>query len=102
LKIPGWWFGALFVVCFTVAVIVCHTSDIQLPVYALIIALLLAAVFALPMAIIQALSSSQIGLNVLSEVVCGYLLRKYLFFQSKNFTLFIRNQWLIHFICLHL
>ncbi|KAF9319243.1 hypothetical protein BG003_009572 [Podila horticola] len=33
-----------------------------------------AVVFALPMAIIQALSSSQIGLNVLSEVVCGYLL----------------------------
>ncbi|KAF9028607.1 hypothetical protein BGZ52_010000 [Haplosporangium bisporale] len=73
-EIPGWWFGAMFVVCFTVAVVVCHTSDIQLPVYSLIIALLLAAVFALPMAIIQALSSSQIGLNVLSEVVCGYLL----------------------------
>ncbi|KAG0032047.1 hypothetical protein BGZ82_006698, partial [Podila clonocystis] len=73
-EIPGWWFGAMFVVCFVVAVIVCKTSDIQLPVYALIIALLLAAIFALPLAIIQALSSSQIGLNVLSEVVCGYLL----------------------------
>ncbi|KAF9334684.1 hypothetical protein BG006_001724 [Podila minutissima] len=73
-EIPGWWFAVMFVVCFIAAVIVCKTSEIQLPVYALIIALLLAAVFALPMAIIQALSSSQIGLNVLSEVVCGYLL----------------------------
>ncbi|KAG0042933.1 hypothetical protein BGZ83_012015 [Gryganskiella cystojenkinii] len=73
-EIPGRWFGALFVVCFTMAVVVCNTSDIHLPVYALIIALLLSAVFAIPMAIIQALSSSQIGLNVLSEVVCGYLL----------------------------
>jgi len=58
------------------AVLVCKTSEIRLPVYALVLALMLAAVFALPMAIIQALSSSQIGLNVLSEVVCGYLLRK--------------------------
>ncbi|KAF9415890.1 hypothetical protein BGZ94_010378 [Podila epigama] len=73
-EIPGWWFGLLFVVCFAIATVVCHTSDIRLPAHALIIALLLAAIFALPMAIIQALSSSQIGLNVLSEVVCGYLL----------------------------
>ncbi|KAF9430236.1 hypothetical protein BGZ76_000907, partial [Entomortierella beljakovae] len=73
-EIPGWWFGLMFVVCFVMAVFVCNTSDIRLPVYSLILALLLAAVFALPMAIIQALSSSQIGLNVLSEVVCGYLL----------------------------
>ena len=67
----------MFVICFAMAVLVCNTTDIHLPVYALILALLLAAVFALPMAIIQALSSSQIGLNVLSEVVCGYLLREY-------------------------
>ncbi|KAG0265463.1 hypothetical protein BG011_004683 [Mortierella polycephala] len=73
-EIPGWWFGAMFVVCFAMAVLVCRASEIRLPVYALILALILAAVFALPMAIIQALSSSQIGLNVLSEVVCGYLL----------------------------
>ncbi|KAF9279733.1 hypothetical protein BGZ68_007726 [Mortierella alpina] len=73
-EIPGWWFGVLFLVCFIMAVLVCKTSEIRLPVYALILALMLAAVFALPMAIIQALSSSQIGLNVLSEVVCGYLL----------------------------
>ncbi|KAG0020237.1 hypothetical protein BGZ80_004554 [Entomortierella chlamydospora] len=73
-EIPGWWFGAMFVICFAIAVLVCDTTDIRLPVYALVLALLLAAVFAIPMAIIQALSSSQIGLNVLSEVVCGYLL----------------------------
>ncbi|KAF9121108.1 hypothetical protein BGW39_010844 [Mortierella sp. 14UC] len=73
-EIPGWWFGILFVICFTMAVFVCITTDIRLPVYSLILALVLAAVFAIPMAIIQALSSSQVGLNVLSEVVCGYLL----------------------------
>ncbi|KAG0271009.1 hypothetical protein BGZ95_001260 [Linnemannia exigua] len=75
-EIPGWWFGILFVICFTMAVFVCITTEIRLPVYALILALVLAAVFTIPMAIIQALSSSQVGLNVLSEVVCGYLLRK--------------------------
>lgn len=63
-------------ICFTIAVLVCITTDIRLPVYALILAIVLAAVFAIPMAIIQALSSSQVGLNVLSEVICGYLLRK--------------------------
>ncbi|KAF9909786.1 hypothetical protein EC991_008109 [Linnemannia zychae] len=73
-EIPGWWFGILFVICFTMAVFVCITTDIHLPVHALFLALVLAAVFAIPMAIIQALSSSQVGLNVLSEVVCGYLL----------------------------
>ncbi|KAG0338453.1 hypothetical protein BG004_007218, partial [Podila humilis] len=73
-EIPGFWFGALFIACFAAAIVVCNTSDIRLPVHALIVAILLAVVFALPMAIIQALSSSQIGLNVLSEVVCGYLL----------------------------
>jgi len=66
-----------------ISVVVCNTSDIHLPVHALIIALLLSAIFAIPMAIIQALSSSQIGLNVLSEVVCGYLLRK-IFFIFKD------------------
>ncbi|KAF9961219.1 hypothetical protein BGZ65_011028 [Modicella reniformis] len=73
-EIPGWWFGSIFVICFAMAVMVCRASEIQLPVYALVLALILAAAFAIPMAIIEALSSTQIGLNVLSEVVCGYLL----------------------------
>ncbi|KAI8356384.1 OPT oligopeptide transporter protein-domain-containing protein [Mortierella sp. GBAus27b] len=73
-EIPGWWFGVTFIICFAMAVVVCVNTEIQLPVGALLLALILAAVFAIPMAIIQALSSSQIGLNVLSEVVCGYLL----------------------------
>ncbi|KAG0226051.1 hypothetical protein BGW42_003940 [Actinomortierella wolfii] len=72
--IPGFWFAILFAICFAMAVLICNDPEIQLPFYALILGFLLAALFALPMAIIQALSSSQVGLNVLSEVVCGWLL----------------------------
>ena len=46
---------------------------LQLPVFGLLMAILLALVFIVPIGIIAAVTSTTLGLNVLSEFIAGYM-----------------------------
>ncbi|CAG8502912.1 8915_t:CDS:2 [Cetraspora pellucida] len=58
----------------TIAMILCYTTDANLPWWGLLMAISLAICMVLPVGVIQAISNNQIGLNVLTEMVCGYIL----------------------------
>lgn len=72
--VPKSYYIVTFLVTFIIAAIVCAQPIIQLPFWALALSLLMAAVCLVPLGIIRAVSGQSIGLNVLSELVIGYIM----------------------------
>ncbi|CAG8787172.1 2541_t:CDS:2, partial [Cetraspora pellucida] len=57
-----------------IAIILCYTTNANLPWWALLLTVAIAIIMVLPIGIIQAISNWSIGLNVIVELVCGFLL----------------------------
>ncbi|CAN3487173.1 oligopeptide transporter 1 [Diutina catenulata] len=72
-EVPEWWFVIVFLVFFGMSVATVRAWDTGMPVYALIVALLIAAVFLLPVAIVFARTNIAVGLNVVTEFIIGYM-----------------------------
>ncbi|KAF9169353.1 hypothetical protein BGX21_008146 [Mortierella sp. AD011] len=72
-EVPDWWYGLLFVITLALSFVTCVVYD-YMPWWALILALAIAAVFVLPVGIVQAVTNQQPGLNVVTEYIIGYLL----------------------------
>jgi OPT family oligopeptide transporter len=71
-EVPHWWYAIIGlppVVMLAVAIKIFHT---KLPIWGLMIALLLSSLFAMPLAMIQAMTAQPIQLNVISEILAGY------------------------------
>ncbi|CAG8605144.1 8760_t:CDS:10, partial [Funneliformis caledonium] len=73
-KIPNTWYFLIFVVMLLIAITLGYTTEANLPWWGLLLAVGLAAIFVLPIGVIQAISFNQVGLNVISEMICGYIL----------------------------
>ncbi|KAK3832929.1 MAG: OPT family small oligopeptide transporter [Linnemannia elongata] len=72
-EVPDWWYAALFVGMTALAIFTCQFYG-YMPWWAVLLAILLAVVFALPVGLIQALTNQQPGLNIITEYVIGYIL----------------------------
>ncbi|KAI0995954.1 Sexual differentiation process protein [Podosphaera aphanis] len=70
---PTWWYLSLFALMTALSLVTVLAFPTNLSWWAFLLALLLSFVFALPIGIIQAITNNQIGLNVLTEFVYGYL-----------------------------
>ncbi|KAF9370969.1 hypothetical protein CPB97_002333 [Podila verticillata] len=73
-EVPDWWYAALFVTMTAIAIITCEVWDYKLPWWGVLLAIFLAAFFALPVGLIQAITNQQPGLNIITEYVIGYIL----------------------------
>ncbi|PWN27910.1 OPT-domain-containing protein [Jaminaea rosea] len=71
---PYWWYGIVGVLSIVLAIICAEVYDTGLPVWALLIALIIPIVYYLPSGFIYALTGTQIGVNLVSELVAGYAL----------------------------
>ncbi|XP_027172321.1 oligopeptide transporter 1-like [Coffea eugenioides] len=73
--VPNWWFHAILIVVFGLSLLTCEGfgKQLQLPWWGLILACGIAWFFTLPIGIIQATTNQQVGLNVVTEMVIGYL-----------------------------
>ncbi|KAF3917703.1 hypothetical protein AA313_de0210203 [Arthrobotrys entomopaga] len=71
---PEWWYLVLFVVMLAMAFASVLAWDTGLDWWAFILSIVLAAVFIIPTGIILATTGTTIGLNVLSELIIGYML----------------------------
>ena len=69
-SVPRSWYLGTLAVSLSSAIILVATSPLQLPVYGLLLAVLLAIVFLVPVGLIKAISDTTIGLNVVTECVC--------------------------------
>ncbi|XP_059663688.1 oligopeptide transporter 1-like [Cornus florida] len=73
--VPQWWFYAILVVVIGVALLTCEGfgRQLQLPYWGVLLAIVLALVFTLPIGVITATTNQQPGLNVITELIIGYM-----------------------------
>jgi OPT family oligopeptide transporter len=70
---PDWWFASLFVACFVIAVVCIEVFKTGLPVWGYLICLFLPALYILPAAFIYAMTNTQIAINLIAELIPGYI-----------------------------
>lgn len=73
-EVPYYWYGITFLVSFAMAVPAVYCYQTELPIWMLIVAILMSAVYTIPIGIITAVTSTQPGLNVIAEMIAGYAL----------------------------
>ncbi|CAG8704121.1 2547_t:CDS:10, partial [Acaulospora morrowiae] len=72
-EIPNSWYACIFVTMLVISMVLCYISGSHLPWWGLLIAVGLAMIMVLPIGVIQAVSNNQVGLNVITEMICGYI-----------------------------
>ncbi|RPD78416.1 OPT oligopeptide transporter [Lentinus tigrinus ALCF2SS1-7] len=73
-QVPEWWYATIFLTMFVFGVVAIEVWHTQFPVWAFVLALIVAFVYIIPIGIIQAITNQQIGLNVITELIIGYAL----------------------------
>ncbi|PKY26005.1 OPT superfamily oligopeptide transporter [Rhizophagus irregularis] len=63
LEIPNTWYSTIFFIMLLIAIVLGYTTEVNLPWWGLLMAIRLSIIMVLP-----------IGLNVLAEIICGYVL----------------------------
>ncbi|KAI5605085.1 hypothetical protein POPTR_001G370100v4 [Populus trichocarpa] len=73
--VPQWWFTAILVISLALSLLAVEGFDhqLQLPWWGLLLACFIALIFTLPVGVVQATTNMQIGLNVITELVIGYM-----------------------------
>ncbi|KAJ7292102.1 OPT oligopeptide transporter [Mycena rebaudengoi] len=73
-QVPQWWYLIIFLSMFVFGVISIEVWDTKFPVQYLILALVIAFFYVIPIGMIQAITNQQVGLNVITELIIGYAL----------------------------
>ncbi|KAH6658562.1 Tetrapeptide transporter, OPT1/isp4 [Truncatella angustata] len=71
---PEWWFLSVFVIFFVFAMVASQVWDTKLTWWGFILCILIGVALTLPVGIIQAITSQQTGLNIITEFIVGYML----------------------------
>lgn len=73
--VPQWWFHVILVLVLGISIFTCEGfgQELQLPYWGVLLAAGLAFFFTLPIGIITATTNQQPGLNVMTELIIGYL-----------------------------
>ena len=93
---PKWVYGILFLVSFAMGIGALYGWDSQMPWWAFIVAIIIGAVFLVPIGVVCARSGVEVGLNMLSELIVGYMLpgRPYAMMIFKTTMYMITSQGL--------
>ncbi|QRW19651.1 OPT oligopeptide transporter protein [Rhizoctonia solani] len=73
-EVPQWWYIVLGLISFALGIVTIEVWDTKLPVWAFILSLLISLVYLVPVGMIQAITNQQVGLNVITELIVGYML----------------------------
>ncbi|KAL9660216.1 hypothetical protein QQ045_025028 [Rhodiola kirilowii] len=73
--VPQWWFYTILFIVIGLAFLTCEgfNKQLQLPYWGVILAVGLALIFTLPIGVITATTNQQPGLNVITELIIGYM-----------------------------
>ncbi|KAL3820753.1 hypothetical protein ACJIZ3_006658 [Penstemon smallii] len=73
--VPQWWFHSLLLLVIALSLFACEgfNRELQLPYWGVILAMALAFVFTLPVGVIAATTNQSTGLNVISEMIIGFM-----------------------------
>ncbi|KII89388.1 hypothetical protein PLICRDRAFT_41036 [Plicaturopsis crispa FD-325 SS-3] len=73
-QVPEWWYAVVFAVMFVFGLVSIEVWHTEMPVWAFVFALLISFVYTVPIGMIQAITNQQVGLNVIAELIVGYVL----------------------------
>lgn len=73
--VPQWWFYTILTIVIGLAMLTCEGFDkqLQLPLWGVLLAICMAFLFTLPIGVITATTNQQPGLNVITELIIGYM-----------------------------
>ncbi|KAK4443531.1 sexual differentiation process protein isp4 [Podospora aff. communis PSN243] len=72
-EVPQSWYLGVFLAMLVASLVIVLAYPTQIPLWAFVLAVGVSVMFSVPIGIIQAATNTQIGLNVLTEFVFGYL-----------------------------
>ncbi|XP_037491243.1 oligopeptide transporter 1 [Jatropha curcas] len=74
-EVPQWWFVTLLVISVALSFLAVEgfNRQLQLPWWGLLLACSIALFFTLPIGVVQATTNMQMGLNVITELIIGYM-----------------------------
>ncbi|GAA5828625.1 hypothetical protein JCM11251_000877 [Rhodosporidiobolus azoricus] len=72
-EVPDWWYLGSLVVSLALTIVTVACWDTQLPVWAVIVSIVFALIYLLPGGIIYAMTSTQITINLIVQLVAGYI-----------------------------
>ncbi|KAF8262026.1 OPT oligopeptide transporter protein-domain-containing protein [Lactarius quietus] len=73
-EVPDWWYLTILFTMLGFGVAAIEIWDTEFPVWAFTLALIIAFAYTIPIGIIAAITNQEIGLNVVTELIIGYLL----------------------------
>ncbi|KAK7472357.1 hypothetical protein VKT23_000474 [Stygiomarasmius scandens] len=73
-EVPDWWYLLSFCIFFSLAVVAVEVWHTEVPVWALVLAVLLPVIYILPSGFIYAMTGQGITLNILAQIIPGTLL----------------------------
>ncbi|KAF9817514.1 hypothetical protein IEO21_03365 [Rhodonia placenta] len=73
-EVPWWWYATIGLMAFVFGVVGIEVYPTELPVWAMVIAVVIAVILIVPVGMIRAITNQMIPLNVLFEVLVGYML----------------------------
>ncbi|KAF8996022.1 small oligopeptide transporter [Cyathus striatus] len=73
-QVPEWYYGCIFVITFTFACICIQLWPSGMTIWALVIALIICTFWMYPFRMIQAITNRQVGLNVITELIVGFMI----------------------------
>ncbi|XP_050911147.1 oligopeptide transporter 5 [Lathyrus oleraceus] len=74
-QVPEWWFVSILILMVLMALVACEGfgKQLQLPWWGILLSLAIALVFTLPIGVIEATTNIRTGLNVIAELVIGFI-----------------------------
>ncbi|KAL0098126.1 OPT family small oligopeptide transporter [Phycomyces blakesleeanus] len=73
-EVPAWWYYIIFVCGIGLNIGIGYANKSQLPWWGFLIAIILSTVLSLPLNMITAITGTGFGLNVVAEMICGFML----------------------------
>lgn len=71
--VPLWWSGIVIVIMIALSLVTCLAWETHLSWWAFFVSLIICCIFFIPCGVIQGTTNIQIGLNVITEFIVGYI-----------------------------
>ncbi|KAG0168439.1 hypothetical protein DFQ28_004832 [Apophysomyces sp. BC1034] len=89
-EVPSWWYYAIYITGIALNILVAYVNHSQLPWWGVLFAIGMSSVLSLPLNFISAVTGTSFGLNVVAEMICGFVLQGYpvanIYFKTLGFN----------------
>ncbi|KAI8867405.1 OPT superfamily oligopeptide transporter [Ramicandelaber brevisporus] len=72
-EVPMWWYGGMYIVACALGIVACECFHLDVKWYMFLVCMLLPLIFVIPIGMIQAVTNQQPGLNIITELLFGYI-----------------------------